>query len=92
MSVDKIYQVGRELAQLLDDTNRRLKQGFKELSEQEDALRSDWDDEMGREFRAKWKPLAEDMARYVDKVGPDYLEDLMARLNQLQRYLYGSRY
>ena len=91
MSVEDIYDACRELAPLLDDANRRLKQNFEQLCAEEDALRADWDDEMGREFRARWAPLAEDMARYVDRVGPEYFEELIARLKHLERYLYGSR-
>jgi uncharacterized protein YukE len=91
MSIEKIVQAGDALVRRLDDANRRLKHDFEKLRAEEDALRADWDDEMGREFRAKWAPFAEDMTRYLHKVGPEYFEEMSERLRSLKEYLYGTR-
>ena len=48
-----------------------------------------WDDAMRREYDHRWIPLDEEMKKYSNKIGPQYMEFLIKRLSHLTSYLYG---
>jgi len=89
MSMDAVFIRMQQLCIGLQEFNDRLKLSIEEVNEQHDRVNGQWQDSMRRQYDARWLPLKETMDAYVTTVGPQYVEMLQARLQQLTQYLHG---
>jgi hypothetical protein len=90
MSMDDIHIAAQNLAAGLEKYNEGLRASFKEVDDAHNRVKPLWDDEMGRDYESSWRPLVETMERYNQVVGPQYIDDIMNRLNHLRNYLHGQ--
>ena len=90
MSMDDVMRDMDALERQLEAFNHRLCEGMSELKEHHAAVSPLWQDAMRREYDLKWVPLEEAMERYVEVIGPKYVDVLLVKLRHLRGYLYGA--
>ena len=89
MSMDDVEVRVRAVEEGLTNFNDALRVAFDEVMHSHGNVSPLWDDEMRREYDLKWKPLEDNMHEYVERIGPNYVEFVIARLQHLQNYLHG---
>ncbi len=89
MSMDDVYTRAQELARGLEQFNDHLRATMAEVDRSHAHVSPMWDDAMRREYDLKWVPLEEEMKKYNQQVGPQYMDFLIQRLTHLNAYLHG---
>lgn len=91
MSMDAVHFRMQQLCVALQEFNDRLQISITEVNDHHERVNGLWSDSLRRQYDATWLPLKESMDAYVSHVGPDFVEQLQARLQQLTQYLNGNQ-
>ena len=89
MSMDDVYIRAKELSQALEQFNDHLRANMAAVDLSHANVSPLWDDMMRREYDLKWVPLKEEMNKYTQQIGPQYMDLLIQRLKHLNSYLHG---
>jgi hypothetical protein len=90
MSMDDVYIRAQELSSGLAEFNDDLRAKMDEVDRSHAHVSPLWDDSMRRDYDRKWIPLQDEMKRYNQQIGPQYVNFLIDRLRHLKSYLHGS--
>ena len=71
----------------LNDLNQEVRASFQSLHEAHERVDPLWRDSMRLQYDAIWTELDEEMQRYLNHVGPELLEKLVAHLGATRGYL-----
>lgn len=90
MSMDDVLQTMQRFEQELATFNDRLRTSFADLDQHHEQISGLWQDNMRRQYDARWSALEAHIQRYVAVDGGHYIEALREKLNAINGYLYGS--
>ncbi len=91
MSKDDTFREMKNFHQELRRFNDMMKVSMNDLQQKHDRVNPYWQDEMRKEYDARWREFDEMMKRYLTHEGPRYAEFLDVKLRHLAQYLRSGR-
>ena len=91
MSMDEVCARLQVLQAEMEQFNGKLRASIMELNNLNDRVNPLWQDTMRRDYDKRWIPLKESMDQYSANIGPNYVETLQQRLQEIMEYLYGNQ-
>lgn len=91
MSMDDTFREMKNFHQELRRFNDMMKVSMNDLQQKHDYVNPHWQDEMRKEYDARWREFDEMMKRYLRQEGPRYDQFLDSKLRHLAQYLRSGR-
>lgn len=85
--LDETYYSMLNFRQLLIQFNDSLRTSVQDLQNQHERVSPLWQDQWRRDYDMIWLPFEETMNRYLNALGPDYVEFLNRKQEAMRRYL-----
>jgi hypothetical protein len=82
---DRMAQFEAELSGFQES----LRSSIQDLHQHHDRVSPLWQDEMRRDYDARWLPLEEAMDEYIRRIGPEQVETMLTKLRHLEGFLRG---